>query len=97
VKEIANEVEQCGSVAKIPVEAAGNTRNDMYLVSEAIRFLMKDKENDLSREQVGTLNAYKSSLDNASVSDSFLSAPLCVDDGADERTASGRPPLGARD
>ena len=26
----------------------GNTRNDMYLVSEALRFLMKDKEAELS-------------------------------------------------
>ena len=25
----------------------------MYLTSEAIRFLMKDKENDLSKEEVG--------------------------------------------
>jgi PiT family inorganic phosphate transporter len=37
----------------------------MYLASEAIRFLMKDKENDLSKEEVGTLNTYKGSLDNA--------------------------------
>src|SRR5262249_20343618 len=46
-------------------DAVGNTRNDMYLASEAIRFLMKDKENDLSKEEVSTLNAYKGSLDNA--------------------------------
>jgi PiT family inorganic phosphate transporter len=37
----------------------------MYLASEAIRFLMKDKENDLSKEEVATLNAYKGSLDDA--------------------------------
>ena len=49
----------------MPADAVGNTRNDMYLVSEAIRFLMKDKESDLSKEQVQTLNAYKGSLDNA--------------------------------
>src|SRR5262249_30479394 len=39
--------------------------NDMYLASEAIRFLMKDKENDLSKEEVASLNNYKSSLDAA--------------------------------
>jgi PiT family inorganic phosphate transporter len=65
VREIAAQVDQYGSFAKMPAEAVGNTRNDMYLASEAIRFLMKDKENDLSREDVATLNAYKSSLDNA--------------------------------
>jgi inorganic phosphate transporter, PiT family len=65
VADIAEQVEQYGSIAKMPADAVGNTRNDMYLVSEAIRFLMKDKESDLSKEQVQTLNAYKGSLDNA--------------------------------
>ena len=37
----------------------------MYLASEALRFLMKDKGNDLTKEEVATLNAYKKSLDNA--------------------------------
>src|SRR5262245_39166470 len=65
VREISAQVEQHGSLAKVPAEAVGNVRNDMYLVSEAIRFLMKDKENDLSKEEVAILNAYKRSLDNA--------------------------------
>jgi len=49
----------------VPAEAVGNTRNDMYLTSEAIRFLMKDKESALSKEDVSALNAYKGSLDAA--------------------------------
>jgi len=65
VADIANQVNQYGSLAKLPAEAIGNTRNDMYLTSEAIRFLMKDKENDLTAEQVAVLNAYKGSLDSA--------------------------------
>ena len=65
VNDIAAQVEQYGSMSKIPAAAVGNTRNDMYLVSEAIRFLMKDKESDLSTEEVGKLTAYKGSLDNA--------------------------------
>jgi PiT family inorganic phosphate transporter len=65
VKDIAAQVSQYGAIAKMPAEVVGNTRNDMYLVSEAIRFLMKDKESDLSKEEVGKLNAYKGSLDNA--------------------------------
>jgi len=65
VEEIGEQVEQYGSLARVPAEAVGNTRNDMYLTSEAIRFLMKDKENDLSKEEVATLNVYKKSLDNA--------------------------------
>jgi PiT family inorganic phosphate transporter len=37
----------------------------MYLASEAIRFLLKDTENDLSQADVVTLGAYKTSLDGA--------------------------------
>ena len=35
------------------------SRNDMYLASEAIRFLMKDNASELSPEEIKTLNAYK--------------------------------------
>jgi inorganic phosphate transporter, PiT family len=37
----------------------------MYLADEALRNLMKDKDNELSKEDVVTLNAYKQSLDTA--------------------------------
>ena len=37
-----------GSLTKVPADAVGNTRNDMYLASEAIRFLGKDKAADLT-------------------------------------------------
>jgi inorganic phosphate transporter, PiT family len=65
VRDIASQVDQYGSLAKVPAAAVGNTRNDMYLASEALRFLMKDKENDLSKEEVTILNSYKKSLDDA--------------------------------
>jgi PiT family inorganic phosphate transporter len=65
VRDVGDQVQKYGSLSKVPAEAVGNTRNDMYLTSEAIRFLMKDKENDLNKEEVGTLNAYKGSLDSA--------------------------------
>ncbi|MGA2126592.1 MAG: inorganic phosphate transporter [Xanthobacteraceae bacterium] len=65
VRDIATQVNQYGSIARMPAEAVGNTRNDMYLASEAIRFLMKDKESDLGNEEVATLKAYKGSLDAA--------------------------------
>jgi PiT family inorganic phosphate transporter len=65
VSDIANQVTRYGSIAKMPADMVGNTRNDMYLASEAIRFLVKDKENDLNAQDIATLNAYKTSLDNA--------------------------------
>jgi PiT family inorganic phosphate transporter len=65
VKSVGDQVRTYGTLDKVPAEAVGNTRNDMYLASEAIRFLMKDKENDLNKEEVATLNTYKGSLDAA--------------------------------
>jgi inorganic phosphate transporter, PiT family len=65
MRDISKQVSEYGSLSKIPAAAVGNTRNDMYLVSEAIRFLMKDKESDLSKEDVAALNNYKKSLDDA--------------------------------
>ncbi|MGC1554725.1 MAG: inorganic phosphate transporter, partial [Bradyrhizobium sp.] len=65
VRDISNQVSQYGSLAKVPADVVGNTRNDMYLVSEAIRFLMKDKESELNSDEVATLNSYKGSLDGA--------------------------------
>ena len=65
VNSISAEVEKYGSIAKIPASAVSNTRNDMYLASEALRFLMKDKENALSKQEVAILNAYKRELDAA--------------------------------
>jgi len=65
MREISNQVSQYGSLTKIPAAAVGNTRNDMYLASEAIRLLMKDKESDLSKEDITVLNNYKRSLDDA--------------------------------
>ena len=65
VKDVGDQVHKYGSLNKVPAEVVGNTRNDMYLASEAIRFLMKDKESDLNKEEIGILNAYKGSLDSA--------------------------------
>jgi len=65
VRDINKQVDEYGSLARVPAEAVGNTRNDMYLASEAIRFLLKDKENNLNQSDVAKLNAYKKSLDNS--------------------------------
>ena len=65
VKEISNQIEQAGSVAKIPAAQVANARNDMYLASEAIRFLLKDKANELAADEVKALKTYKVELDDA--------------------------------
>ena len=62
---ISQQVEQFGSIAKVPANAVGNVRNDMYLASEALRWLLKDNKLDLSSEEVSAFKAYKASLDDA--------------------------------
>jgi inorganic phosphate transporter, PiT family len=37
IQDIDKQVKQYGTLAKIPAETVGSTRNDMYLVSEALR------------------------------------------------------------
>ena len=65
IREISNEMTNYGSVAKIPFAIVGNTRNDMYLVSEAIRFLIKDKGRSLTESEIKVLEDYKEQLDQA--------------------------------
>jgi PiT family inorganic phosphate transporter len=65
VKRIASQVEQYGSVAKVPAAVVANVRNDMYLASEAVRFILKDNKFGLSSEEVSKMKAYKASVDEA--------------------------------
>jgi PiT family inorganic phosphate transporter len=65
VRDISDQVTKYGSLARMPADSVGTTRNDIYLASEAIRFLMKDKASELSEDDLKTLNAYKLSLDQA--------------------------------
>jgi PiT family inorganic phosphate transporter len=65
VREISSQVTQYGSLARFPAETVGNTRNDMYLVSETLRLLMKSNDSEFSNAEITTLNKYKSSLDSA--------------------------------
>jgi PiT family inorganic phosphate transporter len=63
VKDIGDRVKSYGSLAKAPNDRVQNIRNDMYLASEAIRILGKDKESELTADESKTLGAYKKDLD----------------------------------
>jgi PiT family inorganic phosphate transporter len=65
IGNISSQVKQYGSLAKIPNSQIGNTRNDMYLASEALRLLVKDQAASFSSDDDAKLNAYKKSLDNS--------------------------------
>ncbi len=65
VRLISRQVEEAGSLTRVPAAAVSNVRNDMYLASEALRWLLKDNKLDLSSEEASKFKAYKSSLEEA--------------------------------
>jgi PiT family inorganic phosphate transporter len=60
---IGQQVKEHGSLARIPAEAVANVRNDMYLASEAIRFLDKDKSVHFEADTQANLKAFKAEID----------------------------------
>ncbi len=63
IADMDREVSGYGSLAKVPAAAVGNIRNDMYLASEAIKRISKDKGAALGADTVQTLGVYKKALD----------------------------------
>lgn len=63
--EIAQNVAPYGNMRNVPIEAAKNVRNDMYLASEAIRFLMKSPDIKFDSDTSNNLAAFKKALDGS--------------------------------
>jgi PiT family inorganic phosphate transporter len=64
-RSIAQQVNTYHSLAKVPPEAMVNIRNDMYLVSEALRLVTKSNTLQLAPADQKTLADYKKELDEA--------------------------------
>jgi PiT family inorganic phosphate transporter len=63
---IAAQVKTYGAFAQVPAAAVANVRNDMYLTSEAMRFMTKDPHGKaFDAETTGNLNAFKKQIDLA--------------------------------
>ncbi len=62
---IGEQVKGYGSLAKVPAEAMGNVRNDMYLTSETIRLMDKGKVGSFDADTQGKLQLFKQQIDNA--------------------------------
>ena len=64
---IAGQVKASGSFSGLPTDAVTNVRNDMYLVSETIRWIQKDKKEfeKLDKDTVDNLKAFKEQTDGA--------------------------------
>jgi PiT family inorganic phosphate transporter len=65
VQQISDSVKQYGSVARTPLDKVQNIRNDMYLASEALRVLAKDKESELTADEKKQIGEFKKQLDYA--------------------------------
>jgi len=65
VGNIGVEVQQSGSLSGIPGATVANVRNEMYLASEAIRFLDKSEGTALTAETRGNLKSFKKEIDGA--------------------------------
>jgi len=65
ISNISGEVKQSGSLAKVPTESVENVRNEMYLVSEAIRLLDKNENVKLDSDTKSNLKAFKKEIDDA--------------------------------
>ena len=65
VGDIGAQVKRYGSMASVPAADVSNVRNDMYLASEAIRFLDKDTSMKFSADTHANLKAFKQEIDDA--------------------------------
>jgi PiT family inorganic phosphate transporter len=63
---IGDQVRSSGTLAGVPPESVANTRNDMYLTSEAVRVFDKDSHAPaLDAETRADLDAFKKQMDSA--------------------------------
>jgi PiT family inorganic phosphate transporter len=62
---ISTQVDQYHSMDKVPAGSMVNIRNDMYLVSEGLRFMSKAKALNVSDADQQTLDSYKKQLDHS--------------------------------
>jgi PiT family inorganic phosphate transporter len=62
---IGRQVKEYGSMNHVPVDAVANVRNDMYLVSETIRVLLKNDAVAFDADTKANLKAFKKEIDDA--------------------------------
>ena len=65
VSDIGNETVLFGELAKVPNDRVRNFRNDMYVVSEALRLMKKNQPNLINAADWEALNNYKKHVDRA--------------------------------
>jgi PiT family inorganic phosphate transporter len=65
VSDLGNQVSLFHEMAKVPNDRVPNLRNDMYLVSEALRLMQKANQPAIAASDWDVLSNYKKRIDNA--------------------------------
>ncbi len=65
VQDLNHEVAIFGAFKSVPANQQTNVRNDMYVASEAIRLMQKNKQPAFSAEENSALSNYKKHIDQA--------------------------------
>jgi PiT family inorganic phosphate transporter len=65
VSDVSNETVLFGELSKVPNDRVRNFRNDMYLVSEALRLMQKTHQPEIAANDWAVLTNYKKHIDNA--------------------------------
>ncbi len=65
IGSIGGQIKEYGTFAKVPASVVPNVRNDMYLASEAIRFIGKNDKVTLTPDATKNLKAFKGQIDAA--------------------------------
>ncbi len=65
VNDLTNEVALYKEFKAVPPSQQTNVRNDMYVVSEAIRLMQKNHDVNFTAQENSALNAYRTRVDNA--------------------------------
>jgi inorganic phosphate transporter, PiT family len=63
--DIAAQIKAHGTLAQVPAAAVTNVRNDMYITSEAIRFVTKTEAARLGPDAMTNLAGFKAEIDDA--------------------------------
>jgi PiT family inorganic phosphate transporter len=63
MNEVGNEVAGFGQLSNVPVNRMGNLRNEMYVISEAVRLIEKSGKTDFNADDKKILANYKKHLD----------------------------------
>ncbi|MGO8792296.1 MAG: inorganic phosphate transporter, partial [Terriglobia bacterium] len=65
VNDLSSEISLYKEYKAVPANQQTNVRNDMYVVSEAIRLMLKNHIGDFTPAEVTILNNYKTHIDKA--------------------------------